>query len=156
MLPRIYAPAMDHRNASCHRTRCVENHQRHRGVIRLRLIAHTCSRVVSPVVRFHFFFLEFLALCQLRGHLRGAEFHEEKGPSLGPPQLPTVLARLPRDGCRVTLPRTSLRPSTFPNPSTSGRSRSKGSDCRTVRPVGSPGVNSLVPGRLGPGSPKYE
>lgn len=89
-------------------------------------------------------------------HLRGVAFHDEKGPSLTPPQLPMVLVRLPRVGCLVTLPRTSLRPSTLPNPNTSGRSRSNGSDCRTVRPVGNPGVSNLVAGRLGPGSPKYE
>jgi hypothetical protein len=132
-------------------------HQRHRDVIRLRHIAQMCPHFMSRLVRlFGFPHRSSTSASDHQGHLRGVEFHEEKGPSLGPPQLPTVLTRLPRDGCRVTLLRTSLRPNTLPNPNTSGRSRSNGSDCRTVRPVGRPGVNNLVPGRLGPGSPKYE
>lgn len=45
----------------------------------------------------------------------------------------TVLARI-------------VRPPTVPKLSTSGRSKSKGSDCRTLEP------KVLVPGRLGPGS----
>ena len=59
-------------------------------------------------------------------------------------QLFTLLLRLVRVGCL-------LRP---PNPSTSGRSRSNGSDCRIVRRAGVTGVNTLVAGLLGPGSPK--
>lgn len=74
------------------------------------------------------------------------------GPSVVLIQPPILLDRLLRTvPFLVTLPLTSFRPSTLPNPNTSGRSRSKGSDCRTVRPT--PGVNKLVPGRLGPGSP---
>jgi hypothetical protein len=76
MLPRIYAPAMDHRNASCHRTRCVGNHQRHRGVIRLRLIAHTYSRVSSLVARF-FFPFEFLVVDQIQGQTIKVTFEEQ-------------------------------------------------------------------------------
>jgi hypothetical protein len=82
---------------------------------------------------------------------------QEKGPaapSLTVDQLPVVLVRLLRVFCRMTLVRTSLRPRTLPKRRTSGRSRSKGSDCRTVLPVGGPGVNKPVAGRLGPGSPK--
>jgi hypothetical protein len=93
------------------------------------------------------------------GYRRGMTFHE-KGPAAASftlAQPPAVLVLRPFDGCRVTLERTSLRPSTLPKRRTSGRSRSNGSDCRTVRPVGRPGViigvNMPVAGRLGPGSP---
>jgi hypothetical protein len=157
---RIYAPAMDHRNASCHRIRWVGKiHQTpcvcwSLACVLVRRGERSCRAVSCAALSLFVFWSPSASSHQ--GYLRGAEFHDENGPSLGPPQLPAVLTRLLRVGCRVKLPRTSLRPSTLPNPSTSGRSRSNGSDCRTVRPVGSPGVISLVPGRLGPGSPKYE
>jgi hypothetical protein len=98
-----------------------------------------------------FFSSLVVADCDLQGHLRAAEVNDEKGPSFVFAQLPTLLVRLPCPGL-VTLARTSLRPTTFPNPNTSGRSRSKGSDCRTVRLGRIPDVHLLVPGRLDPGS----
>lgn len=100
-----------------------------------------------------------------------------------PNQFPTLLVRR----LRIVVCRARLSRIWFMMPlklSTSGRSKSKGSDCRSIRLVlvgrppvrspgvmaavlnilvpgrlapgleGSPGVNMVVPGRLGPGSPK--
>jgi hypothetical protein len=74
------------------------------------------------------------------------------GPSSRRIQFGTLLVRF-MEFSRVILSRTSRRPVTLPNPRTSGRSRSNGSDCRPAR--GTVDVSEyFVVGRLGPGSPK--
>lgn len=67
---------------------------------------------------------------------------------------PLLLLRLFLLGCRPKLALKSFPLLTLPKLSTSGLSRSNGSDCRIVRRVGKAGVNMLVAGLLGPGSPK--
>jgi hypothetical protein len=75
------------------------------------------------------------------------------GPSSTLTQFGTVLVRLLFEFFRVTLART-CRPGTLPKPSTSGRSRSNGSDWRPTLGIADTSENMLVVGRLGPGSPK--
>lgn len=112
-----------------------------------------------------------------------APFNAPDGEASRANQPPTLLVRR----LRVVVCRVMLSRIWFMMPlklSTSGLSRSNGSDCRSIRLVfvgrplvgnpgviaavlnrsvpgrpapgllGSPGVNMLVPGRLGPGSPK--
>ena len=68
-------------------------------------------------------------------------------------QLGVLPRRLLLEFCLVTLARSSFLLLTFPNPSTSGRSRSNGSLFPRVARENDALVNIVV-GRLGPGSPK--